>query len=89
MQGQHYSKTLFAFGKIFLLSENVLRELSLKSFLSYKIEAFNSFIKWISFGGEGMIRENDTEEQDKIMKFKPLLADARIFQISMPRSTMA
>lgn len=45
-----------------------------------KVESFNGFIKWINFGGEGTLRENDPEEQDKLMKYKLLAADAVIFQ---------
>jgi TnpA family transposase len=45
-----------------------------------KVESFNGFIKWIHFGGEGTLRENDPEEQDKLMKYKLLVADAVIFQ---------
>ncbi len=45
-----------------------------------KVESFNGFIKWIHFGGEGILRENDPEEQDKLMKYKLLVADAVIFQ---------
>jgi TnpA family transposase len=29
------------------------------------IESYNAFAKWLSFGGEGVIAENDPDEQQK------------------------
>jgi len=45
-----------------------------------KTEAFNNFIKWIYFGGDATIWENDPEEQEKAIKYNTLIADAVIFQ---------
>jgi TnpA family transposase len=44
-----------------------------------KNEAFNGFIKWLFFGGEGIIAENDREKQRKIIKFNHLVANCLIF----------
>src|SRR5712671_5878469 len=34
-----------------------------------KVEAYNGFAKWLFFGGEGIIAENDPEEQEKMIKY--------------------
>ncbi|NRF94422.1 Tn3 family transposase [Paenibacillus frigoriresistens] len=39
-----------------------------------------SFSKWFFFGGEGIIAENDTEEQEKRIKYLDLVANAVILQ---------
>lgn len=44
-----------------------------------KSEAFNGFIKWLAFGGEGMIAENDRDDQRKIIKYNHLVANCVIF----------
>lgn len=43
-----------------------------------KVEAYNWFLKWFFFGGEGIICENDPDEQNKIIKYNELLANAVI-----------
>lgn len=45
-----------------------------------KVEAYNGFAKWLFFGGEGIIADNDTEEQEKAIKYNDLVANAVIFQ---------
>lgn len=45
-----------------------------------KVEAYNGFSKWVFFGGEGVIAENDPEEQEKRIKYKDLVANIIIFQ---------
>jgi TnpA family transposase len=45
-----------------------------------KVEAYNGFSKWVFFGGEGVIAENDPEEQEKRIKYKDLVSNAIIFQ---------
>lgn len=69
---------------------NVIRTIYLLEFVSNfelreqvtettnKNEAYNGFSKWFSFGGEGIICENDPEEQSKIVKYNDLLANAVI-----------
>ncbi|WP_162177856.1 Tn3 family transposase [Bacillus gaemokensis] len=44
-----------------------------------KSEAFNGFTKWLFFGGEGIISENDREKQKKIIKYNHLVANCLIF----------
>ena len=44
-----------------------------------KVEAYNGFSKWLFFGGEGVIADNDPEEQEKIIKYNDLVANAIIF----------
>src|SRR5438445_13859837 len=41
-----------------------------------KVEAYNGFAKWFFFGGEGVIAENDPEEQEKRIKYNDLVANA-------------
>ncbi len=45
-----------------------------------KVEAYNGFAKWLFFGGEGVIADNDPEEQEKAVKYNDLVANAVIFQ---------
>lgn len=45
-----------------------------------KAEAYNGFTKWLFFGGEGVIAENDPEEQEKRIKYTDLIANALILQ---------
>lgn len=44
-----------------------------------KSEAFNGFTKWLFFGGEGVIGENNRAEQRKIIKCNHLIANCVIF----------
>ncbi len=45
-----------------------------------KAESYNAFSKWLFFGGDGVLSENDPEEQEKRMKFNELLANSLILQ---------
>lgn len=45
-----------------------------------KVEAYNGFSKSLFFGGDGIISENDPVEQEKIIKYNDLVANAVIFQ---------
>ncbi len=40
-----------------------------------KSESFNNFIKWVFFGGEGIIQENVAHEQRKVIKYSHLAAN--------------
>lgn len=40
-----------------------------------KSEEFNGFVKWLFFGGEGIIAENVRHEQRKIVKYNQLVAN--------------
>ncbi len=44
-----------------------------------KSEALNRFLKWIFFGGEGVITENSRDEQRKAIKYNHLVANCLIF----------
>ncbi|MEM9409749.1 MAG: transposase, partial [Planctomycetota bacterium] len=43
-----------------------------------KSEAFNRFAKWVSFGGDATIRENDRDKQRKLIKYNHLVANCLI-----------
>ena len=45
-----------------------------------KAESYNAFSKWLFFGGDGVLSENDPEEQEKRMKFNELLCNSLILQ---------
>jgi TnpA family transposase len=49
------------------LSDAELRRLILRSL--NKSELFNGFLRWMFFGGEGIITENRRDEQRKIIKY--------------------
>ena len=40
-----------------------------------KSEAFNDFVQWLFFGGEGIIAENIRHEQRKVIKYNHLVAN--------------
>ena len=42
---------------------------------THKSEEFNGFVKWVFFGGEGIIAENILHEQRKIVKYNQLVAN--------------
>jgi TnpA family transposase len=42
------------------------------------VEGYNHFLDWIFFGKEGVITENDPEEQEKRLKYLALVANAVI-----------
>lgn len=44
-----------------------------------KSEFFNCFTKWVSFGGDGIIAENNRDEQRKIIKYNHLVFNCIIF----------
>ena len=45
-----------------------------------KVESYNCFSKYFSFGGEGIISENDPNEQEKRIKYNDLVSNAVILQ---------
>jgi TnpA family transposase len=59
------------------MSDEELR--STIQFATNKREAFNGFTKWLSFGGEGVIAENDRDKQRKVIKYNHLVANCLIF----------
>lgn len=50
-------------------------------------EAWNAFIQWVAFGGDGIIRENSRDEQRKIIRYNHLVANLLVFHnaVSMTR----
>jgi TnpA family transposase len=44
-----------------------------------KSEKFHDFLKWVFFGGEKIISENDREAQRKIIKYNQLVANCIVF----------
>jgi TnpA family transposase len=51
-------------------------------------EAWNGFVQWVAFGGEGVIRQNNREEQRKIIRYNHLVANLVVFHnvVSMTRA---
>ena len=47
--------------------------------ITNKVEAYDGFSKWSFFGGEGIMAENDPEEQEKRIKYQDLVANIMIF----------
>ena len=45
-----------------------------------KVESYNGFSKYFSSGGEGIISENDPDEQEKRIKYNDLVSNAVILQ---------
>ncbi|AJA46839.1 transposase [Clostridium pasteurianum DSM 525 = ATCC 6013] len=45
-----------------------------------KVESYNGFSKFFAFGGEGVITENDPDEQEKRIKYNNLVSNAVILQ---------
>jgi TnpA family transposase len=37
-----------------------------------KVEDYNGFAKWLFFDGEGIIADNDPNEQEKVIKYNDL-----------------
>ena len=46
-----------------------------------KSESFDDFVKWLAFGGGGVIAENDRAEQRKIIKYNHLVANCLIYNV--------
>jgi TnpA family transposase len=42
------------------------------------IESYNAFAKWLCFGGEGVMAENDPDEKQKRLRYNDLVASAVI-----------
>ena len=50
-------------------------------------ENWNEFVQWAAFGGEGVIRHNNREEQRKVIRYNHLVANLVVFHnvVSMTR----
>lgn len=42
-------------------------------------EAWNGLVQWVAFGGDGVIRQNNREEQRKIIRYNHLVANLVVF----------
>jgi TnpA family transposase len=53
-----------------------------------KSEAFNKFVQWVGFGGQGVIAENVRDEQRKFIKYNHLVANLLSFHtlVTMTRA---
>ena len=45
-----------------------------------KIESYNAFSEWITFGGDGILKSRDPIENEKRVKYKDLIANAIMLQ---------
>ncbi|NUT44797.1 MAG: Tn3 family transposase, partial [Thermoactinospora sp.] len=63
------------------LRENITRATNM-------VESYNNFAKWIGFGNNGVIAENDSEEQEKAIKFNTLVADLVMYQTTLDMSVV-
>jgi hypothetical protein len=61
------------------LRENITRATDM-------VESYNNFSKWIGSGNNGVIAENDPEEQEKATKFNTLVADLVMYQTTLDMS---
>jgi TnpA family transposase len=48
-----------------------------------KAEAFNGFSKWLAFGNNGVLADNDPDQQEKIIKFNELEANCLIYSTAL------
>ncbi len=55
------------------------------------VEAWNGFVQWMAFGGDGVIRQNNREEQRKIIGYNHLVANLEVFHnvVNMSRVLQA
>ncbi len=60
------------------VSENSVRETILRT--TIKIERFNEFLDWISFGDEGLFPSRDPVEYQKMTKYRNLVANTIMLQ---------
>ena len=44
-----------------------------------KVESYHGFAQWLAFGNNGVLADNDPEEQEKLIKLNTLLANLVIF----------
>ena len=53
-----------------------------------KSERFNKFVRWVSFGGDGVIAENVRDEQRKFIQYNHRVANLLLFHnlVSMTRA---
>jgi TnpA family transposase len=68
----------------FMHEEDLRRTISAATNIA---EAWNGFVQWVAFGSEGVIRQNNREEQRKIIRYNHLVANLVVFHnvVSMTR----
>jgi len=44
-----------------------------------KVESYNGFSRWLAFGNNGVLADNDPVEREKLIKLNTLLANLAIF----------
>lgn len=74
---------------IFLL--NYINSLPLRQQITAatnKVESYHGFVKWIAFGGYGVIAHHDPIEQEKRIKYMDLMANAIILQNVVDMTTI-
>ncbi|WP_328822197.1 Tn3 family transposase [Micromonospora rubida] len=54
-----------------------------------RVEAFHGFAKWLSFGHDGILADNDPDQQEKVVKFNELLANCAIYSTTLDITTAA
>jgi TnpA family transposase len=69
----------------FIVDEGLRRMINAATNIS---EAWNGFIKWVAFGGQGVISENDREEQRKIIRYNHLVGNLIIFHNVVSMTTI-
>ncbi|NBE79423.1 Tn3 family transposase [Micromonospora sp. NEAU-HG-1] len=69
------------------LSEPELREGI--TAVTNRVEAFHGFAKWLSFGHDGILADNDPDQQEKVVKFNELLANCAIYSTTLDITTAA
>ena len=47
--------------------------------ITNRVEAFHGFARWLMFGGDCVLADNDPDHQEKIIKFNELMANCVIF----------
>ena len=60
----------------FINDDHLRRTISAATNIS---EAWNGLIQWVAFGGEGIVRQNNREEQRKIIRYNHLVANLVVF----------
>ncbi len=67
-------RTLFLLD--FISDEQLRRTISAST---NTVETWNGFVQWVAFGSEGVIRQNNREEQRKIIRYNHLVANLVVF----------
>lgn len=63
------------------LSEPKLRDSI--AVITNRMESFNGFAKWLQFGNDGVLADNDPEVQEQLIKFNELLTNLVIYHFTL------